>query len=159
MFKRTFNWVFPGIILLTVGCIEGPTVEQDSNFTIPDGKALVIIRHFWFLDRTAEQRGMTIEEYKDYLISVFGETRNIRVARSNGSFNTPTLIGEYEIDTIAKEYSGVDCTTIQGAAVRLNPGEYIIYDNEVSGEPIRSFFIDSNDYLGDCKVESISHSF
>jgi hypothetical protein len=143
--------------LFSISCIEGPVVEQDLFLNVPDGKAVVIIRHFSFLDRTAEQRGMTTEEYRQYLVQRYGETRSLRIVRNNGPFSTSTEIGVIEIQTISESFAGLECAEITGAVLRLDPGEYEVYDNEVTFNLKGRFFLDSNDYLQDCIVERVSH--
>ena len=89
--RRCLTYTFLSLFLFS-GCIEGPAVEQDLLVDIPDGKAYVIIRQPSFLDRTAEQRGMTPDEYQQYLLEKYGKTRSLSVEIDNGPFTTNSEI-------------------------------------------------------------------
>lgn len=147
------------VLIFMSGCVEGPTVQQDTEVGIPDGRALVIIRHYSISEFTAGQQGMSIEEYEQYLISVFGETRDILVMRDNGFNMEPSVVAELTIPTLSLRNQGGGCDDTAGARLRVEPGNYGIFDNEVSDEGVSSFLVRSSDYLEDCQIISISHSF
>ncbi len=154
--RRCLTYTFLSLFLFS-GCIEGPAVEQDLLVDIPDGKAYVIIRQPSFLDRTAEQRGMTPDEYQQYLLEKYGKTRSLSVEIDNGPFTTNSEIGTLEVQTIPESYAGLECAEIDGGDLKLAPGAYEVYDNEVTFDFLGSFSLDSNDYLRDCIVEVVSH--
>ena len=91
------------------------------------------------------------------MLEKYGKTRSLSVEIDNGPFTTNSEIGTIEVQTIPESYAGLECAEIDGGDLKLAPGAYEVYDNEVTFDFLGSFFLDSNDYLRDCIVEVVSH--
>ncbi len=154
----TKKLILPIIILgiWSTSCIEGPTVNQDINVSIPDGKALVIIEFREPSSREADRLNLTMAEYEEYLLSIYGESVTVNVEGRLAGESQAQNFGIFELQLIHNNVSSQDCIQSNGLRLRLEPGRYGLTDIEITGRPIGSFWVYTEDNLEDCKFERVN---
>lgn len=115
-----------GVILLFPACIEGPEIEQDPFYDVPDGTYPVILLHAISVLQW-NPTGMDSAQYAEHLLSKYGETHTVTVYDLQIERNIVTI----DVPTIPSKVSE-NCYEVDGILVDLRVGYYEIYNEEDS---------------------------
>ncbi|NVK28597.1 MAG: hypothetical protein HWE14_11170 [Flavobacteriia bacterium] len=117
--------------LLMLSCIEGPELEQDVHYRVPDGKVLGIFYNS-ISPRDYNYNSEDSTRYVDSLVAVLGPTRTIGVRLANqGNFDVDTI---YLPTIMNRSVGNVECNELVGTRVLLEADEWRYYDYSLGFE-------------------------